>query len=99
MFFQMIFDEEEALKKVPVISDKLDIHHTYVFKCNEESTIHKIMCEDWELHQSSRSWSKHYMDQEMSCGKNHIKNITKTSLQKTIFISSWEHIVYSKFGP
>jgi len=54
--YQMIFDNECGLKKIPEIGKKLDRHFSYIFRCDGEDTKHNIICEDWELYQSFRSW-------------------------------------------
>lgn len=59
---QMMFDtEHEAthLRPVPVINE-IDTYYRYRFKCKDEETIHEIMCEDWELYESTRSWKDRY---------------------------------------
>jgi len=67
---QMIFDKEGSLKKIPHI-ESLDRYYRYGFRCDGEETIHKVMCEDWELYQSSRSWLDRYKTEEETWNKIH----------------------------
>ncbi|MBQ7702373.1 MAG: hypothetical protein IJT54_08240 [Candidatus Methanomethylophilaceae archaeon] len=56
--FQLIFDEEGGMKKIPHIRP-MDVHYSYIFKCDGDEK-HDYICEDWELYQSSRSWLDRY---------------------------------------
>jgi len=69
---QMIFDEDGSMKKIPHIRP-LDCYYRYSFKCDGENTVHKIMCEDWELYQSSRSWIERYKTEGELWNKLHEK--------------------------
>ncbi|MDR1404177.1 MAG: hypothetical protein LBJ20_01225 [Candidatus Methanoplasma sp.] len=67
--FQMIFDEEGEIKKIPAINRKYDRHFSYVFKCDGEEKNHKIICEDWELYEAFRKWRDIYKDEGETLGK------------------------------
>jgi hypothetical protein len=76
---QIIFDEESnftKMKPIPAIG-KIDRYYRYKFKCPGEETVHEIMCEDWELYQSSRSWINTYGTEEAVWEKIHEKFFDK----------------------
>jgi hypothetical protein len=59
---QMIFDFESEyarIKPIPAIS-KIDAYYRYKFRCKDEEASHEMMCEDWELYESVRSWKDRY---------------------------------------
>jgi len=64
---QMIFEEEGNsvhMKPIPAISN-IDEYYRYKFKCKDDESIHEMMCEDWELYESVRSWKETYGTDEM----------------------------------
>jgi len=60
---QMIFNKDGSTKNIPQI-EGIDRYYRYNFKCDDDDTVHRIMCEDWELYQSSRSWLERYGTEE-----------------------------------
>lgn len=70
--FQVVFDEEGGMLKIPKIK-ALDTYYRYHFTCENDATVHEIMCEDWELYQASRSWKHVYGTDEDVWNRVHDK--------------------------
>ncbi|MDR0509148.1 MAG: hypothetical protein LBG63_04940 [Candidatus Methanoplasma sp.] len=59
---QMMFEQGRDsvhMRPIPVIGD-IEVYYRYKFKCKGEETSHEMMCEDWELYESARSWPDIY---------------------------------------
>lgn len=68
--YQLSLDQQ----KIPII-DVIPHIFTYDFRCSGcmDGHIHHILCEDWELFESYRSWWKHYPDVSVLWKKMHEK--------------------------
>ncbi len=76
---QMIFDTKDGstdMKQIPVI-DGLERYYRYKFKCEGEDKPHEVMCEDWEIYESSRSWLDIYGTEDAVWEKMHQKFFDK----------------------
>lgn len=81
---QMIFDTETGvLKKMPIPA-KMDRYFRYTFKCEGDASTHRIMCEDWELYQSWRSWHDQYGSDEEVWTKLHDKFFNRFRKEKDL---------------
>lgn len=92
--FQMIFDLESGGTKILPDIKKMDRHYTYSFKCDEEETQHNIMCEDWELYQSSREWLKTYGTEEKVWEKIYQKYFDDFSKKNDLYFFMGTHNVF-----
>ncbi|MBQ3736280.1 MAG: hypothetical protein II855_05035 [Candidatus Methanomethylophilaceae archaeon] len=90
--FQMVFDTEtERMKKIPVIKP-IDVHYSYKFECAGDPSVHDIMCEDWELYQSARSWPLHYgNDEQVVWEKIHEKYYDKFTTDNDLYFFVGTH--------
>lgn len=91
---QTVFDTEKGVtKKIPHI-EKMDKHYTYTFECEGENTTHNIMCEDWELYQSSRKWIDTYGTESQVWNKIHDKFFTKFTTENDLYFFMGTHWKY-----
>lgn len=90
---QMIFDEEAKLKKIPLI-EPLSKYFRYRFRCEGEESDHNLMCEDWEIYQSLRSWIEVYGSEEAAWEKMYEKFMTKFTKEKDLCFFVGTHYLW-----
>ncbi len=91
--FQMIFEGESRLRKIPVIKPR-DRRFSYKFKCDGEKTEHAMVCEDWELYESSRTWLNYYESEEILEEKIHEKFFHHFKNECNLHFFVGTHFVY-----
>ena len=91
--FQMIFNKSGEMLKIPEIGP-LNTYYRYHFKCEDDDSLHAIMCEDWELYESARSWISTYKTDEATWKAIHNKYFREFCDKKDLCFVVGTHHIY-----
>lgn len=91
--FQIIFDDGGGMRKIPEIGP-LNTYYRYHFRCEDDDVTHEIMCEDWELYESARTWISTYKTDEATWKAIHDKYFTKFRNEKDLCFIVGTHYIY-----
>ncbi len=91
--FQVIFDEGGGMRRIPEIGP-LNTYYRYRFRCEDDDVTHEIMCEDWELYESARTWIRRYGTDDATWKAVHDKYLREFRDEKDLCFVVGTHYIY-----